>query len=137
MAAQKNHDRHEIPSSEGKRSHETNVIREDNNINKLIHNNNDDINLDDKVNNSKIIIENQFKSLAKHKSSNKSTTDIQLSKFNKLKSHQKQPLSLNEEGEMIINSSDFNGMGKLNNVNYGDIGMNDIIDDLINDLNDQ
>ena len=66
-----------------------------------------------KLNDSRASIENQFKSMSKRSQSN---TDIQLSKFAKLRSLHKKPLTENEDGNMIISANDFSGMGNLNNV---------------------
>lgn len=71
-----------------------------------------DSRIDKKLNESRYTTEDGLKNLSK----NRSTSDIQLTKFAKLKSMQKNPLTVNENGEMIISAGDLIGMGKLNNV---------------------
>jgi len=56
-------------------------------------------------------IEYQFKSLNK-----RSNSSADMQKFAKLRSLHKKPLTEYEDGNMIINASDFNGNGKLMNV---------------------
>jgi len=64
-----------------------------------------------KLDDSRMSIEHQFKSLNK-----RSNSSAEMSKFAKLRSMHKKPLTENEDGNMIINASDFNGNGKLMNV---------------------
>jgi len=108
-------------SSHGNRDPNDNISIRDSNGNKK-----------EKLNDSRITTEEQFKHLSK----NRSATDIQMTKFAKLKSLQKNPLTVNEDGDIVISAGDLIGMGKLNNVKYQDIGMNDVLDELVNDLND-
>jgi len=64
-----------------------------------------------KLDDSRITLEYQFNSLNK-----RSTSSADIQKFAKLRSMHKKPLTKNEDGNMIINASDFNGNGKLMNV---------------------
>lgn len=87
-------------------------LREPNDLQIIENNSVKDSIADRKLNESRSDVEQQLKSLSK----NRSSSDIQVTKFAKLKNMHKNPLTENEDGEMVISAGDLVGMGRLNNV---------------------